>query len=78
MVGSGFGKQTITVYFGFFFFKERECFVKFYPLHKSQEKKNVISGGCIVSEQEGSKGGSAQKWEPKPFFFFNFAPIRNM
>lgn len=60
MVGSGFGTQTINL-FCFFSPKKDNVLRNSTPCISLRRKKYVISGGSIVSEQEGSKGGAAQK-----------------
>jgi hypothetical protein len=60
MVGSGFGKQTIYL-FCFFFPKKDNVLRNSIPSINLRRKKYVIIGGSIASEQEGSKGGVAQK-----------------
>jgi hypothetical protein len=74
----GFWETNNYSLFGFFFFKERECFVKFYPLHKSQEKKKCHQWWMHSFWTGGIQGRVGSKMGTQTIFFFNFAPIRNM
>ena len=65
----GFWETNNYFILGFFSPKKENVLRNSTPCISPRRTKYVISGGSIVSEQEGSKGGSAKKWEPKAFFF---------
>ena len=72
----GFWETNNYFILGFFSPKKENVLRNSTPCISLRRTKYVISGGSIVSEQVGSKGGTAQNWGPTPFFF-NFAPIFN-
>ena len=68
--------ETNNYFILFFFPKKDNVLRNSTPSISLRRKIYVIICGSIASEQEGSKGGAAQKWGPKPFYFL-FCPNKN-
>ena len=60
--------QTITLFWGFFS-KEKGCFAKFYPLHKSQEKKICHQSWIHSFWTGGIQGRGGSKMGTQTIFF---------